>query len=385
VEHGSLFAARALLLDLSAAWLAGFGAWCAAWATSGYGLLWLRRRVRRSPQTPGRTVRSRAVNFGLSCWIVAGLLTAFEFYFAAAVDRTDSMNITNVSQRWFKRHIEPQLKDLVITSSVVRRYRDPREITRTAGPGQRRLLFMGDSFTFGHGVPRMEDRFSDVAGRALERASQDRWICANLSHPGGDLFWVEETLQKLFSGGYQVDAVVYTLCLNDIEFFKPGQQRFYDELESQKPRFFLIRDTYFLNNVYFRSRLFTRPEIRDYFAYVHDYYHGPPWEGMSRELARMHRLCSVRGVELRVAVFPFLHNLGSDYPFDDVHQLIVDFCRARDLPVLDLAPVLKPHAGEGLTVNPFDAHPNERAHHIVGEAIRDAWERDFLSRIEPAP
>jgi hypothetical protein len=44
------------------------------------------------------------------------------------------------------------------------------------------------------------------------------------------------------------------------------------------------------------------------------------------------------------------------------------------VPVLDLRPVLESHAGEGLTVNRFDAHPNERAHALAAAAI----ERELL-------
>jgi hypothetical protein len=38
--------------------------------------------------------------------------------------------------------------------------------------------------------------------------------------------------------------------------------------------------------------------------------------------------------------------------------------------VLDLVETLEPHVDEGLTVNRYDAHPNERAHKLVAEALR---------------
>jgi hypothetical protein len=47
--------------------------------------------------------------------------------------------------------------------------------------------------------------------------------------------------------------------------------------------------------------------------------------------------------------------------------------------VLDLWPVLKPHLGEGLTVNRFDAHPNERAHALAAEAIERELLRDLTA------
>jgi hypothetical protein len=37
--------------------------------------------------------------------------------------------------------------------------------------------------------------------------------------------------------------------------------------------------------------------------------------------------------------------------------------------VLDLEPVFREHPRENLTVNRYDAHPNERAHEIAADAI----------------
>ena len=96
---------------------------------------------------------------------------------------------------------------------------------------------------------------------------------------------------------------------------------------------------------------------------------------MSRRLNKVRDLCRLHNCEFRVVVFPFLHNLADDYPFRDAHAAVVEHCRASEIPVVDLAPILTKHAGEGLTVNPFDAHPNRRAHKLAAEAI----EQELLS------
>ncbi|MDB5385528.1 MAG: hypothetical protein JWM11_1174, partial [Planctomycetaceae bacterium] len=41
-------------------------------------------------------------------------------------------------------------------------------------------------------------------------------------------------------------------------------------------------------------------------------------------------------------------------------------------------PVLKPHVSEGLMVNRFYAHPNERAHAIVAGALKDQLFQDLF-------
>ena len=65
-----------------------------------------------------------------------------------------------------------------------------------------------------------------------------------------------------------------------------------------------------------------------------------------------------------------MHNLGSDYDFHHAHTKFVNYCREASIPLLDLEPILAPHADEGLTVSLFDAHPNERAHELAAEAIQ---------------
>ena len=79
--------------------------------------------------------------------------------------------------------------------------------------------------------------------------------------------------------------------------------------------------------------------------------------------------------------FPFLL-LGPNYPFAAARQKIVDpLPRRQKIPVLDLAPVLEPHLAEGLVVNGFDAHPNERAHQLAAEAM----ERELLPDLMKKP
>jgi hypothetical protein len=96
---------------------------------------------------------------------------------------------------------------------------------------------------------------------------------------------------------------------------------------------------------------------------------------MRYKLEELRDFCEAHHIDLRIGIFPFLHNLGPEYPFEAGHEKIAEFCRHESISCLDLKPVLLPHVGEGLMVNRFDAHPNERAHALVAEAL----ERDLLA------
>lgn len=353
----------------------GMAVWIAAGVLAFVVLLKLRRRWKE------RKRLQTVANLGLSLWMLLFLLTLVELYFATVYDRSDSFNMTNVSRKWFKRHVEPDEKVLRFKDGQGIVYRDDREFPKNVPPGKHHICFIGDSFTFGHGVANVADRFSNRVRAALERDAPGRFLVTNLAKPGTDLFWVEEVLKHLFAESCRVDTVVYVMCLNDIETFHRDPNRLSRQIGAGGPQWFLFRDTYFLNFLYFRVRQFTRPEIRGYYSAVREYYDGEPWRRMRRKFLDVQDLCRKHGADFRVVVFPFLHNLGPDYPFRGVHGKVVAHCRSAGIPVLDLDPVLSPHVGEGLTVNPFDAHPNVRAHALAAEAIREKLLGDLRSRV----
>lgn len=350
-----------LLFYLSGSYLLGMGLWLAFLVFS------LRRGLRARRKAKGSPGKLRLIHCGLSLWFVAVTLTLPELWFALCYDRTDSFNITNVSERWFLRHVQLNPQG----------FRDLAPFTRTVPEGQRRIAFLGDSFTFGHGLERAEERFSDLVGKDLAARAPGKFQVANLGLSGiavNDMAPIWDA--TVVHPDSHVDIAVYCICLNDIEWMaRKETETQYKPLQTLRPRFILFRNTYFYNWLYFRIQLLRQPKLLNYYDYVRQYYAGPPWKGMEQELDKLGGLMKSNGTEMRLVVFPFLHNLGPDYPFREAHQRFIQYAKERNLRVLDLEPVLSPHAKEGLTVNPFDAHPNARAHALAAEAIV----RDLLS------
>ena len=362
-ERAPVISSHMSVSHLSFDYILGFLAWIGVGAFTFFGLLMLRRRWR------GRKRSLWVANFGLSIWMAMAVMTLVEIYFATIYDQSDSFNMTNVSKKWFRLHVKPDEKWLVLQGNEGIKFRDDREYPKSISNSQHHVCFLGDSFTFGHGVKSVSDRFSNRVRKQLEDEDPNRTVVTNLADAGTDLHWVELVLQKLFGHRHRVHTVVYVMCLNDIETFHPDRDKFYEELGANTPDFFLFKDTYFLNFAYFRYRQYTRPAVRDYYSFVRNHYDGAPWERMSEKLQRVNELCRTNKARLCVVVFPFLHNLGDEYSFRKVHKQVVTFCENAAIPVLDLDPVLTPHVDDGLTVNSLDAHPNERAHELAAGAI----------------
>jgi hypothetical protein len=98
-------------------------------------------------------------------------LTIVEFYFAFVFDQSDSFSMTLVSQRWFARHVEPFRNS--------DGFRDAHDFPRQLPDDVRHLCFFGDSFTLGHGVRRLEDRFSDQVAARFQRDCPGRFVVSN--------------------------------------------------------------------------------------------------------------------------------------------------------------------------------------------------------------
>lgn len=338
-------------------YLVCFTAWCVVlWL----GLVRMLKR-RRARKTAGQSPNSRGLAVALSVWSLLGILTACEAAFVLFVDHTDAFNMTNVSKRWFARHIDAHRnRD---------GFRDRRELTRRVPENVTRVLFFGDSFTIGHGIRDIDHRFTDLVEKQLNLPDGPEVQVDNLGEAGWDVSLITAMVTGVLQQKIETDVIVYVYMMNDIEGYDPRTEQTIKEIQSNQPTNWLVTKTYFLNWLYFRWQHLKAGTSVDYFPHLADSYRSAPWEGVRKSIQRMNELCRQSDVEFRMVVFPFLHNLGPEYPFAHAHEKIVACCRDEGISVLDLDPLLTPRVGDGLVVNAFDNHPNEHCHSIVADAI----------------
>jgi len=75
------------------------------------------------------------------------------------------------------------------------------------------------------------------------------------------------------------------------------------------------------------------------------------------------------GGRLAVMTFPFMQALGPHYEYQFIHDKLDQFWRELEVPHLDLLSVYKDLPPQQLTVNPYDAHPNEYANQLAADAL----------------
>lgn len=353
-----------LVLPLPTAYVVAMAAWLVALALAFVGLLRLHRVGRR------RRPLLLVVRVGLSTWMALACITGLELGFAAFYAESDALNFTNVARRWYDIHIAPQ---------VVAGLRTRHSLAEMQRPGRERIAFVGDSFTFGHGVPRMEDRFSDRVEAALEAASPGRFATDNFGVPGYDVAAVAAQVSALFEGGYRPRLVVYVWQINDLEQLDTRTWSTAGRMSGARSDCWLIRDTWFLNWCYYRLFLGSRV-VSTYFDDLRAGYDGAAFDRATEVLEKLRQTCAAHGAELRLVVFPFVHDLGPAYSFREAHRRLLGYAAKVGVRALDLEPILSPHVAEGLVVNPRDSHPNERAHGLVAEAMTRTLFDDLLVR-----
>jgi len=306
---------------------------------------------------------SRLLLGNLLVFVLAGSLAVLcgELYYRFIYDTTDSFGLTKTTTRWFERHFHNNNIGFRDSVDYV-----PARKTR------RRVTFLGDSFTVGHGVADVEQRFGNRVRAA--RPDLEVHVAAQAGWDTGEELW---NVHALADSGYQWDVVVLAYCLNDLADLVPEWQRILDRIyETSKPHYF-VQHSYLLNTWYYRWRATQDPDVANYYQFVRNNYEGRVWKLQQRRLVSLQEAVQRAGGKLLVVTFPFLHELGTEYRYEEVHQRLGRFWKERGVPHLDLFDVLAAYSADEVTVNRYDAHPNETAHKVVAKAIEELLEREL--------
>ncbi|MCR9248485.1 MAG: SGNH/GDSL hydrolase family protein [bacterium] len=233
-------------------------------------------------------------------------------------------------------------------------------------PREFRVLALGDSMTYGLGVPLamtwpqvLEQRLRGELARPVEVINAGfaaggydpsfyhTWLAANGIH-------------------FEPDLVIVGLCLNDVDHgigmltypsvpLKPvlgGWSLLLDRMVQ------LVRQS--------EARQ-TRKDFRS--AITDD---SPVWRATRDGLIAMRDTLTAANVRFLVCVFPMLSQLEPElYPLTPVHAMVTDFCEREGIQTLDLLPAFLAYEGDeqGLWVHSSDQHANDIGHAIQAEQI----------------
>jgi hypothetical protein len=319
------------------------------------------RRLRLHARRSWRPLWLVLGNALVLCLLASLLLLGGEIDYRFFHDATDSFGLARVTQRWFAQHFHANGST----------FRDSIEYRSKAPPGARRVTFLGDSFTAGHGVADVEHRFANLIRR--DRPQLEVHVMAQC---GWDTGHELALLESKNLDPYQFDLVVLVYCLNDVADIVPEWPRILDRIYRAPSPGFWGENSWLCNTWYYRLLVANDPDVGDYYRFVMSAYAGPLWQQQRQRMTAIRDRVQSRGGRLAVVTFPFLHLLGPAYPYAGVHAQLDAVWRELGVPHLDLLDVFKDCAAADVQVNAYDAHPNERGHAMAAVAIA-AW-LDFV-------
>jgi len=262
-------------------------------------------------------------------------------------------------------------------------YRD-LDHARRKPAGVRRILFLGDSFTWGASV-LFEDTYAQRVQRGLERRGES-WEAINLAEPGMNT--VQEAALLAAQGfTYSPDVVVLGYVLNDSEDESAAEaRRAADWREDRKaaPAPGLLDHSVLWRMI--RTRIWATGENRRRIEGFRSMY-APTFSGWlagQKALKAMGGMCRERGVPFVVVIFPLFANpLDDGYPFTEIHAQVARVAAEAGARVVDLLPYYRGLRWELLVVNgEADEHPNEIAHRIAAQTLLKALD-DVVPKAAP--
>jgi len=268
---------------------------------------------------------------------------------------------------------------------------DPLESEKPAGV--RRIVVVGDSFTWGSGV-LPQDAFPDRMQAQLDRHPRSpRVEVVNFSRPGWNTVGELKAIERFFDR-LAPDVLVLEYTLNDSE---PKSR---DELIASLHHGLLRHEptTILECYIYARSALYRfamrrADNLRMRFlttSYYHRIYDEgrPEWESTRAAIAGMQSLAASHRVPFLMVVFPiFDSQLDHRYRYRAVHETIAQVARGLGIDRVDLLPRYEGVDFRRLAADPlYDAHPSELAHRIAATAILEELEsRGWLGEAVPVP
>jgi lysophospholipase L1-like esterase len=260
-------------------------------------------------------------------------------------------------------------------------YRDG-EFERRLDPKELRVLVVGDSMTYGLGIPDRRQRFTDVlAARLSTIPSIGRVRVFNAGLPDRDSVHELRMLDELL--WLDPDLVLLAYVFNDIEHVlkKPRLPVF--DPPSYLARFSLHRLLMLNSHLFDQLLLRYQPTIPEW---VQDpslsaYADAALLRRHLDVLVEIQERANAAGADFRLV--PFDPAVRNGPPYEARYQMFVRACRERQIRVWPIDRVFDGLPYKALIVNGWDHHGNERAHRLVGEFLAEkiVSDKDVLTGI----
>ncbi len=246
-----------------------------------------------------------------------------------------------------------------------------RERDRPAkAPGTKRVLVMGDSYTWGYAIAE-EEAYPQVAERLLAERGRSDIEVINGGIPDYNSRQERALLQQLIPT-YQPDAVFLSYVVNDAEP-STAMPTPPEEVYRHSRSWFVTEVAERLNRRLFRHRVL--PSAKDNVGsnYLDGFEEGSvKWRDSREAIGQMRDLSAAAGAPFTILMLPdFTQPFDESYAYRKIHNAVASWGRELNIPEFDLlTTTFRGQNHEAFWV-PWDGHPNADAHRKIAEFLVD--------------
>ena len=233
-----------------------------------------------------------------------------------------------------------------------------------------RVLVLGDSQTFGHGIKDLKNTWVKRLESKLQKEGRNASIeVLNISGPG----WNSDThLYELFKNGFKFnpDLVILAYAHNDIPF--PTSINCNSSDRKITSNINIFQNSKLASFIDFRiNRLLEKVgEKPSYFDCLNQAYGSIGWEMNKFYLDIMGLALSIKKIHFMVTVIPIIHQLDHDYPLIGAHKKLKEFSHQKRIEFLDLYEKgFKNLDANNLKISRTNDHLNQRASDITANIL----------------
>ena len=272
------------------------------------------------------------------------------------IPRSHSADYTLASKLWYKKYWKP-------VNALGFRDQEPDN-------NYPAILFVGDSFTAGHGLKFVDDRFSNIVGRALNKKGS-KFNIVNIGRPNLDSKGeYDEMMNFIYLNKIKPQKIILQYCGNDIEGAAARNglmfEGFRPPSDMNKWTLLIGSGSYFINYIYF---LFPREYLGiPYLTFLNKAYQNDIVLSQHKEeLMLFVNYARENSVKIIAVVFPFL----ADIEMSDQMYVndIARFFETQGVGVINVSSLTRNMPVGERIVNKNDGHASIKVNRMVADEI----------------
>lgn len=248
-----------------------------------------------------------------------------------------------------------------------------------------RIIALGDSFTFGQGIYKLEDTHPKKLEELLNKNFEEkRYEVLNFGKRGIN---TKDELKVLEDYGlkYNPDLVIINFYIDDadfegyngLNFIENKYKQMYPFLEKNNKKFphfyYLILGK--INSLIYKNKLLKH---KSYFTHLKEVYQSKNWEEEKGILKEIKILGNKNNFKIAIVIFPILSDQPNKSGLKEIYSAIQKDLEQEGFLVLNLYHSYNEYDFKSLWISTWDSHPNEKGHEIAAKAIYNLLIKESL-------